>query len=88
VVLHYSRRSADIFQGLACNAGLDLSKINHVCISHDAAAPLLAAGIHEVLIAKTPDEQAMFAIVNALAALPIAPLGQHIGEDLDAGGLD
>ncbi|MGH6837934.1 MAG: uroporphyrinogen-III synthase [Methylocella sp.] len=88
VVLHYSRRSADIFQGLACNAGLDLSKINHVCISHDAAAPLLAAGIREVLIAKTPDEQAMFAIVNALAALPIAPLGQHMGQDLDAGGLD
>lgn len=88
VVLHYSRRSADIFQGLARNAGFDLSKTNHVCISRDAAAPLLAAGIHEVLIAKTPDEQAMFAIVNALAALPIAPLGQHMGQDLDAGGLD
>jgi uroporphyrinogen-III synthase len=74
-VLHYSRRSTDIFLGLARNAGLDLSRINHVCISHDAAAPLLAAGIHEVLIAKTPDEQAMFAIVNALAALPKTPLG-------------
>ena len=49
---------------------LDLSRINHVCISHDAAAPLLDAGIHGVLIAKTPDEQAMFAIVNALAGLP------------------
>jgi len=88
VVLHYSRRSTDVFLGLARSAGLDLSRINHVCISHDAAAPLLAAGIHEVLIAKTPDEQAMFAIVNALAALPIAPLGQHMGQDHDAGGLD
>jgi uroporphyrinogen-III synthase len=78
VVLHYSRRSTDVFLGLARNAGLDLSRINHVCISHDAAAPLLAAGIHEVLIAKTPDEPAMFAIVNALAALPKTPLGQDV----------
>jgi uroporphyrinogen-III synthase len=76
VVLHYSRRSTDVFLGLARGAGLDLSRINHVCISHDAAAPLLAAGIHEVLIAKTPDERAMFAIVNAVAALPKTPLGQ------------
>ena len=79
VVLHYSRRSADVFLRLAGNAGLDLSRINHICISHDAAAPLLAAGIHEVLIAKTPDEQAMFAIVNAVAALPNTPLGQDAG---------
>jgi uroporphyrinogen-III synthase len=77
-VLHYSRRSADVFLGLACSASLDLSRINHVCISHDAAAPLLAAGIHEVLIAKTPDEQAMFAIVNAVAALPKTPLEQDV----------
>ncbi|MGH6823605.1 MAG: uroporphyrinogen-III synthase [Methylocella sp.] len=76
VVLHYSRRSTDVFLGLAHKAGLDVSRINHVCISHDAAAALVAAGIHEVLIAKTPDEQAMFAIVNALAALPKPPLGQ------------
>ena len=79
VVLHYSRRSTDIFLRLARSASLDVPRINHVCISHDAAAPLLAAGIHEVLIAKTPDEQAMFAIVNALAALPKTPLGQDAG---------
>jgi uroporphyrinogen-III synthase len=75
-VLHYSRRSTEIFLGLARNAGFDFSRLNHVCISHDAAAPLLDAGIHGVLIAKTPDEQAMFAIVNALAGLPELPLGQ------------
>jgi uroporphyrinogen-III synthase len=75
-VLHYSRRSTEIFLGLARNAGLDLSRANHVCISHDAAAPLLDAGIHGVLIAKTPDEQAMFAIINALAGLPDLSLGQ------------
>src|SRR3984893_4158676 len=78
LLLHYSRRSTDIFLRLARNAGLDLSRINHICISHDAAAPLLAAGIHEVLIAKTPNEQAMIAIVNALAALPKTPLGQEL----------
>jgi uroporphyrinogen-III synthase len=73
-VLHYSRRSASIFLGVARNAGLDLSRVNHVCISHDAAAPILAAGIHEVLVAKAPEEQAMLAIVNALAGLPHTPL--------------
>jgi uroporphyrinogen-III synthase len=75
-VLHYSRRSAGIFLSVARNSRLDLSRMNHVCISHDAAAPLLAAGIHEVLVAKAPEEQAMFAIVNALAGLPETPLGQ------------
>ena len=75
-MLHYSRRSAEIFLGLARKAGLDLARINHICISHDAAVPLLDAGIHGVLIAKVPDEPAMFAIVNALAGLPELPLGQ------------
>jgi uroporphyrinogen-III synthase len=74
-VLHYSQRSADIFLGLARKAELDLSRVNHVCISRKAAVPLLAAGIHEVLVAKSPDEQAMFGIVNALAGLREAPLG-------------
>jgi uroporphyrinogen-III synthase len=74
-VLHYSRRSTEIFLGLAGNAGLDISRLNHVCISHDTAAPLLDAGIHGVLIAKAPDEKAMFALVNALAGLPEVSLG-------------
>lgn len=78
-VLHYSRRSAAIFLDVARKAGLDLSRLNHVCISSDAAAPLLAAGILEVLVAKAPEEQAMFAIVNALAGLPDAPLGKAKG---------
>ncbi|MCI0736258.1 MAG: uroporphyrinogen-III synthase [Beijerinckiaceae bacterium] len=80
-VLHYSRRSADIFLGLARGAGVDLSRVNHVCISRNAAAPLLDAGVHEVLVAKSPNEQAMFAILNALAGLPAPPLGH--GESLD-----
>ncbi|HUI22162.1 MAG TPA: uroporphyrinogen-III synthase [Methylocella sp.] len=76
VVLHYSRRSTEIFLKLARNTGFDTSRVNHLCISHDAAVPLLDAGIHGVLIAKTPDEQAMFDLLNALAGLPELPLGQ------------
>ncbi|MBO0733413.1 MAG: uroporphyrinogen-III synthase [Methylocapsa sp.] len=76
VVLHYSRRSAEIYLRLGRNAGLDLARVNHVCISQNAAAPLLAAGIHEVLVAKAPNEQAMFGILNVLADLPEAPLAE------------
>jgi len=80
-VLHYSRRSTEIYLNLARNAGFNLSRVNHVCISQNAAAPLLAAGIHEVLVAKAPNEQAMFAIVNALAGLPETPFGQTVKLD-------
>jgi uroporphyrinogen-III synthase len=82
-VLHYSRRSTEIFLTLTGKAGLDLARVNHVCISHDAAMPLLDARIHGVLIAKTPDEPAMFAIVNALAGLPELSLGrdEDLGQD-------
>jgi len=75
-VLHYSRRSAEIYLRLAQEAGLDVSRVNHVCISSSAAAPLLSAGINEVLVAKTPNEEAMFGIANALAGLPETPLAQ------------
>jgi len=76
VVLHYSRRSAEIYLRLAQGAGLDVSRLSHVCISPTAAAPLLDTGINEVLVAKAPNEEAMFGIVNALAGLPQTPLGQ------------
>ncbi|HUB64758.1 MAG TPA: uroporphyrinogen-III synthase [Methylocella sp.] len=76
-VLHYSRRSTEIFLDLARDAGLSIARVNHVCISHDTAAPLLDAGIHGVLIAKTPDEPAMLAIINVLAGLPELSLGQN-----------
>lgn len=88
-VLHYSRRSTEIFLSLARAAALDMSRVNHVCISSDAAAPLMASGIHEVLIAKSPDEPAMLAIVNALAGLPEPPpLGPGEIQDLDKQELD
>lgn len=82
-VFHYSRRSTEIFLRLVRSAAIDLSRVNHVCISHDAGAPLLDAGIHEVLIAKTPDEKAMFSIINTLAGLPELSFGQdkELGQD-------
>jgi uroporphyrinogen-III synthase len=78
-VLHYSRRSSGIFLDLAQEAGLDLTRLNHVCISADAAAPLVEAGLLRVLVAKVPEEQAMLAIVNVLAGLPGSPLGPSPG---------
>ena len=69
-VLHYSRRSAENFLGLAPTAGLNLSRINHICISQEAAAPLLDARLNGVLIAEAPTEQAMFEIVNTLTVPP------------------
>ncbi|WP_036255191.1 uroporphyrinogen-III synthase [Methylocapsa acidiphila] len=67
-VLHYSRRSAEIFLSLARRAGLDVSKMPHVAISADAAAPLRAAGFDEMHVAEQPNEQAVLALVAALAA--------------------
>jgi uroporphyrinogen-III synthase len=67
-VLHYSRRSAEIFLRLVRQAGLDVSKLAHVSISSDAAAPLRSAGFSEAHVAEQPNEQAMLALVAALAA--------------------
>ena len=69
-VLHYSRRSAEIFLDLARQAGLDvstLSTLTHVAISSDAARPLRDANIDEVHVAEKPNEQAMLALVSLLA---------------------
>lgn len=87
-ILHYSRRSTEIFLGLSRKAGLDVSRVNHICISHDAAAPLLDARIHSVLIAKTPDEQAMLDIITVLASLPRLSLEQDKEYDREDHRLD
>ncbi len=67
-VLHYSRRSAEIFLDLARRADLDASSLAHASISSDAAAPLWSAGFGEAHVAEQPNEQAMLALVGALAA--------------------
>jgi len=60
-ILHYSRRSAEIFLHLAKDAHLDLSQSAHVCLSADVAAPLAEAGLERIIVADTPNEAALFA---------------------------
>ena len=67
-VLHYSRRSADIFLALSREAGVSAESLAHVAISADAAHPLKAAGVSSVLIAEQPNEQGMLAAVRVIAA--------------------
>jgi uroporphyrinogen-III synthase len=61
-VLHYSRRSADIFAKLARQAGLDdaLNHVRHICISRDAADALTP----NCVVAETPDQEGLFAALE------------------------
>jgi uroporphyrinogen-III synthase len=60
-ILHYSRRSAELFLGLTADAQLDVTSCAHVCLSADCAAPLKDAGLPHVFVADTPDETSLFA---------------------------
>jgi uroporphyrinogen-III synthase len=73
-VLHYSRRSAEIFLELTQSAGLDVSRIIHVAMSPDAAEPLWGAGLPQAHACARPEEQSLFKLVNELAGLSGAPL--------------
>ena len=61
-VLHFSRRSAEVFLGLA---GATAHGPAHLCLSADAAAPLVAAGLPRVQAAERPDEAAVLALLDA-----------------------
>ncbi|QXX75947.1 uroporphyrinogen-III synthase [Methylovirgula sp. HY1] len=63
-VLHYSRRSTEIFLALAQAAGVDPIFLHHMVISAEAAAPLQAAGMLRVAIAAEPNEQALLALLS------------------------
>jgi uroporphyrinogen-III synthase len=63
-VLHYSRRSAQIFLELSREAGLDAGSLAHVAISADAARPLADAGLKSIRVAGEPKEQAMLALLT------------------------
>jgi uroporphyrinogen-III synthase len=67
VILHYSRRSAEIFLSLAAEAQLDLSNPAHICLSADCAAPLTNAGLPHVFIAETPNEAALFSKLTSFS---------------------
>jgi uroporphyrinogen-III synthase len=60
-ILHYSRRSAEVFLDLAANAKLDLAQTVHLCLSADIATPLVEQGLPHIIIADAPNETALFA---------------------------
>jgi len=71
IVLHYSRRSVEIFMGLAKAAKLDLATPAHFCLSADVAVPLQQAGYEKIVIADEPNENSMFSKLKVpLASIP------------------
>jgi uroporphyrinogen-III synthase len=65
-VLHYSARTAEAFLAATAAAGLtDTStRIRHLCLSAQVAAPLLAAGAQAVEVASEPNEPALFECIR------------------------
>ncbi len=61
-VLHYSRRSARAFLEAARSAGVEISAlaIPQCCISAAVAAVVRDAGAAQVMVAASPDENALF----------------------------
>ena len=61
-VLHYSRRSARAFLEAARDEGVEISAlaIPQCCLSETIASVLRDAGASQVLVAATPDENALF----------------------------
>lgn len=91
--LHYSPRSAQVFLGLADQAGLaeQARALPQLALSAEIAAPLIAAGADTVLVAEHPEEAALFAALAQLPArilldgdakeAPAAASGGETGED-------
>jgi uroporphyrinogen-III synthase len=59
-MLHFSRRSAEIFLKLAAEADFDPTPLIHVAISEDVAEPLSA--LPKVVVAEEPNEEAILAL--------------------------
>jgi uroporphyrinogen-III synthase len=61
-VLHYSRRSARAFLDAARSGGVEISAlaIPQCCLSEAVASVVRDAGATQVLVARTPDEKALF----------------------------
>jgi uroporphyrinogen-III synthase len=64
-VLHYSRRSADIFLRCAEAAGLQerVLALTHFCLSPQVAAPLVALGAARVRVTGRPEEEALLDLI-------------------------
>lgn len=66
-VLHFSRRSAEIFVQCAERAGVVAAALRPLqfCISAQAAEPLARAGADKIRIAAQPDEDALVALTGS-----------------------
>ena len=67
-VLHFSRRSAELFVALARDEGVSVSALTHFCLSEDVATPLRAAGCPAIAVASAPNEPALLDLVAAAPA--------------------
>jgi uroporphyrinogen-III synthase len=69
-VLHYSRRSARAFLHAVRAAGVEITALSvpQCCISAGVAAVIRDAGATQVLVAASPDENALFSVLER--ALP------------------
>jgi uroporphyrinogen-III synthase len=65
-VLHYSRRSARAFLDAARAGGVEISALSipQCCISAAVAAIVRDAGASQVMVAASPDENALFAALE------------------------
>jgi uroporphyrinogen-III synthase len=65
-VLHYSARSARAFVDAARAAGVEVSAlaVMQCCISNSVAAVLREAGASQVVVAGTPDENALLGVLD------------------------
>jgi uroporphyrinogen-III synthase len=66
-VLHFSRRSAEIYLQAAANAGLGAAALKpvHICLSARIAEPLVAAGAESVRIAERPTQASLLQCVES-----------------------
>eukprot|EP01037_Dinobryon_pediforme_P009475 gene9475-9555_t len=62
VVLHYSRRSCEIFLRLTAHLSQPQPPIRHLCLSNDVAKPLILHGL-KAEVAASPHEKALLALL-------------------------
>jgi uroporphyrinogen-III synthase len=65
-VLHYSRAAVEAFLAVAGRSGFDPTgkSMHHLCLSEDVAEPLRRAGAFLIKVARTPNEDALFLLLN------------------------
>lgn len=65
-ILHYSRRSTEIFVACAkaSNVVAVITDLKHFCLSKRASEPLSAIGAEQIFVATRPDEAAMLELIS------------------------